>query len=140
MISSRALRTATLLGDRCRRSSITLEDVKAFYTKYFTRENLVIGLGGGYDESLLAKLRGDLGRLPAGKPEEVPPPVPAAFEGWKATIVEKDAPATAISMGFPIDILRGTKDWYALEIANSWLGNIATRAAICTRSSANGAG
>ena len=103
-------------------SSITIDDVKAFYTKYFTRENLVIGLGGGYDESLLAKLRGDLGRLPAGKPEEVSPPVPAAFEGWKATIVEKDAPATAISMGFPIDILRGTKDWYALEIANSWLG------------------
>ena len=38
------------------------------------------------------------------------------------TIVEKDAPATAISIGFPIDVLRGSKDWYALAVANSWLG------------------
>ena len=25
-------------------------------------------------------------------------------------------------MGFPIQVLRGSKDWYALAIANSWLG------------------
>jgi zinc protease len=38
------------------------------------------------------------------------------------TIVEKDAPATAISLGFPIDVLRGQEDWYPLALANSWLG------------------
>ncbi len=38
------------------------------------------------------------------------------------TIVEKDCAATAISLGFPIDVLRGSKDWYALAVANSWLG------------------
>ena len=27
-----------------------------------------------------------------------------------------------ISMGFPIDVLRGSREWYALAIANSWLG------------------
>jgi zinc protease len=48
--------------------------------------------------------------------------VPAPLRGFKATIVEKDAPATAISIGVPIDILRGSKEWYALAIANSWLG------------------
>ena len=25
-------------------------------------------------------------------------------------------------MGFPIDVLRGAQEWYALAIANSWLG------------------
>jgi zinc protease len=40
----------------------------------------------------------------------------------RATIIEKDAASTAISMGFPIDILRGSKEWYALAVANSWLG------------------
>ena len=51
------------------------------------------------------------------------PPRPAPRQGVStSTIVEKDAPATAISMGFPIDILRGSKDWYALAVANSWLG------------------
>jgi zinc protease len=37
-------------------------------------------------------------------------------------IVEKDASATPISMGFPMAALRGSKDWYALALANSWLG------------------
>ncbi len=38
------------------------------------------------------------------------------------TIVEKDAPATAISIGAPIDVLRGQKDFYPLAVANSWFG------------------
>jgi len=55
-------------------------------------------------------------------PKAVQKPKPNPINGFKVTIVEKDAPATAISMGFPIDVLRGTKDWYALAIATSWLG------------------
>ena len=102
--------------------SITLDDVRAFYRTYYTRDNLVIGLGGGYTASLLTRLKGDLAALPAGKARAIPPPKPAPLKGFRATIVQKDAPATAISMGVPIDILRGTKDWYALAIANSWLG------------------
>jgi zinc protease len=82
----------------------------------------VIGLVGGYDASLPGRLKNDLGKLPAGVPHAADPPAPAPVRGFRATIVEKDAPATAISMGVPIDILRGSKDWYALAIANSWLG------------------
>jgi len=102
--------------------SLTMEDIKAHYAKYFTRDNLVIGIGGSYDEALLKRLRTDLAMLPAGAPPEVPPPAPAPVKGFSVTIVEKDAPATALSMGFPIDILRGSKEWYALAVANSWLG------------------
>jgi zinc protease len=102
--------------------SITLDDVRSFYKIYYTKDNLVIGLGGGYDGALLSRLQKDLGKLPAGKPRPVDPPVPAPIRGFTATIVEKDAPATAISMGVPIDVLRGSREWYALAIANSWLG------------------
>jgi zinc protease len=102
--------------------SITVEDVRAFYRKNFTRDNVVIGIGGGYDEALAERLREDLGRLPEGKPVPVPVPTPRSLQGLSVTLVEKDAPATAISMGFPIAALRGTKDWYALAVANSWLG------------------
>ncbi len=101
---------------------ITLDDVKSFYQMYYTRDNVVISLGGGYDADLVEKLRGDLGTLPAGAPTAVSKPQPQKIDGLNVTIVEKDAKATAISMGFPIDINRGTKDWYALAIANSWLG------------------
>ena len=102
--------------------SITLEDIKAHYAKYFTRDNLVLGFGGSYDEALLERMRKDLAMLPAGTPPDVSPPAPAPLTGFSMTIVEKDAPATALSMGFPIDILRGSKEWYALAVANSWLG------------------
>ncbi len=102
--------------------SITLDDVRAFYTKYFTRENIVIGVGGGYTDALLAQLETDLAALPAGRPAQVPKPAAAAIDGFRVTMVDKDAPATAISMGFPIGVTRGSRDWYALAVANSWLG------------------
>ena len=102
--------------------SITLDDVRTFYERYYTRDNVVIGLGGGYQPALVQRLRQDLGNLGPGVPPAVAPPRVKEVSGFHVTLVEKDAPATAISMGFPIDVLRGQKDWYALAIANSWLG------------------
>ncbi len=102
--------------------SITLDDVRAFYKKYYTRDNLAIGLGGGYDQALVGELKGDLQKLPAGVVEAVTKPEPKPIKGRRVVIVDKDAASTAISIGFPIDIVRGSKEWYALAIANSWLG------------------
>ncbi|PTX98582.1 pitrilysin family protein [Opitutus sp. ER46] len=102
--------------------SITVDDIKAFYTQHYTRDNVVIGLGGGYAPALVDRLRADLAKLPAGAPAVVPAPQPKPISGLRVTLVEKDATATALSLGFPIDVLRGSKDWYALAIANSWLG------------------
>jgi zinc protease len=101
---------------------LTPDDVRAFYRKHYNRENVVVGIGGGYDAALVDRLCKDLGRLPEGEPAVMPPPKPQPIKGFKVAIVEKDAPATAISMGYPIDVLRGDKDWYALAVANSWLG------------------
>jgi zinc protease len=102
--------------------SITLDDIRKFYTAHFTRDNVVIGLGGGYDAQLVDRLKNDLASLPAGSPPKVPPPAPKPISGFQVTLVEKNATSTAISLGFPLDVLRGSKDWYALAIANSWLG------------------
>jgi len=46
----------------------------------------------------------------------------AALSGRHALIVEKPGPSTAISFGFPLDVKRGTREYYALWLANSWLG------------------
>jgi len=83
---------------------------------------VIIGVGGGYDTQFLNKLQTDLGTLPAGAVAVVPVSQPKPISGFNVTIVEKDAASTAISIGFPINLLRGSKDWYALAIANSWLG------------------
>ncbi len=102
--------------------SITLDDVKMFYTKHFTRDNVVVGVGGGFDGALVDKMSGDVKKLPEGVPDLPPVPRPQPIKGRSVVLVEKDAQSTAISMGFPIDIVRGTREWYALAIANSWLG------------------
>jgi zinc protease len=102
--------------------NITTDDVEQFYKKYYRSDNVVIGIGGGFDSTLVTKLQNDLESLPSGTAEKIPPPHIQPTEGFHVTIVEKEANATAISMGFPINILRGTKDWYALAIANSWFG------------------
>jgi len=102
--------------------SITLDDIGNFYKKYYTADNVIVGLGGGYDAGLVEKIRKDLDALPKGAPKTVPKPKAKAINGLNVTIVDKDAQSTAISLGFPIDVLRGSKDYYALSIANSWLG------------------
>lgn len=102
--------------------SITLEDVEKFYREHYTQGSVVIGVGGGFEEKLVDRLRQHLADLPSGKPEPVAPPQPNPIEGRRVVLVEKDAPATAISLGFPISVLRGSREWYALAIANSWLG------------------
>lgn len=101
---------------------ITLADVKAFYAKYYTRDNVVMGIGGGYPKEYAARVRQDFDALPPGKVAPVPKPAPAAINGIKVLIVEKNTKATPISFGFPISLLRPDPDFYALMLANSWIG------------------
>ncbi len=103
-------------------NSITIEDVKSFYRTHYNRSNVVIGLAGGYPQGFADTVLNDLRQLPEGSTETVPAPIAANIDGLEIKIVEKDANATAISFGFPIDVVRGSRDFYALAIANSWLG------------------
>ncbi|HPC35478.1 MAG TPA: pitrilysin family protein [Candidatus Marinimicrobia bacterium] len=103
-------------------NSISINDVKDFYQKMYNRNNIIIGLGGGYDNETLAKLQQDLAQLPRGAENVATRAVPYDIQGLKVTIVEKDANASAISLGFPINITRENPEWYALAVANSWFG------------------
>ncbi len=102
--------------------SITLDDVKNFYKTYYTWDNAVIGLGGGFEENFPVRVKTDFETLGAGKTAQVAAANPAKIEGMHVKIIEKDATATAISFGFPIDATRGSEDFYALALATSWLG------------------
>ncbi len=106
--------------------SITLGDVKEFYARHYTRDNVVIGLGGAYSESLPALVAADFARLPARAPEAIATPAAASIgrrvEGRNVILVEKDGPSAAISFGYPIELHRGSREFYAMWIANSWLG------------------
>lgn len=102
--------------------ALTIEDVRAFWEANYTKDNMVIGLGGAYPDSLLARIQADFQRLPAGKPEPVPAPNPLTHSGRQVMIAKKPGPSTAISFGFPIDVHRGEREFYALWLASSWLG------------------
>jgi zinc protease len=102
--------------------AITLADVKEFHANHFTRDMVVLCLGGGYDGALVARMQRELAMLPALKLAAVTMPAIQAPEGRPVVIVKKPGPATAISFGFPIEARRGDREFYALWVANSWLG------------------
>jgi zinc protease len=103
-------------------ASITLDDVKTFYSKYYTRDNVVIGIAGGYPQGFVARMRNDFNTLPAGQIAPVPKASPNKGDGIKVLIVEKKVISTPVSFGFPIALQRSDPDFYAMMLANSWMG------------------
>ncbi len=102
--------------------SLTLEDVKNFYRSHYTQASVVIGLAGGYPKDFPGRVKDTLAGLPKGTVAEVPLPKPESIQGVQVQIVQKPASATAISIGFPIEINRSDPDFPALFFANSYLG------------------
>jgi zinc protease len=60
--------------------------------------------------------------LPAGTPAPPPDITPAAIAGREVLLVDKPRADASISFGAPVNVHRGERDFYALWIANSWLG------------------
>ena len=104
--------------------ALTLEDVKQFARTRFTRERCVLGMGGSYPADLVARVSAALAAgLPSAKAAAVPAPAPAPLVGRPVVLVDnKSAIGSSISMGVPIAARRGSREFVALWIANSWLG------------------
>ena len=102
--------------------SITLEDVKTFYRAHYVRNNVVVGVGGGYPAGLAERVRTDMDTLPEGTVTRVAAPAPKNPSGVKVLIVDKATDASPVSFGYPIDLLRGDPDFVPLLVANSYFG------------------
>ncbi len=102
--------------------AITLDDVKAYYKQMYTTGRIWLGIAGGYPTWLVARMKTDFSKLPDGKFEPVQLPEPEKPQRLEIDFVQKPARATAISMGHPIPLTRKDKDFYALMVANSYLG------------------
>ncbi len=102
--------------------SITLEDVKAFYGQYYTKNNITVSVGGGFPSGFKRRVRDDFDTLPSGDPVSAPKPEPASIEGIHVLLVEKDTGSSPVSFGFPIKLLRGDGDFYAMMLFNSAMG------------------
>ncbi|MDQ3232136.1 MAG: insulinase family protein, partial [Pseudobdellovibrionaceae bacterium] len=103
--------------------SITLDDVKNFVKKAYTRSNVTIAVNGDITDETVALLQSELSQLPEG-----PALAPAKSivghkpKGLEVNIIEKNTRATAISFGTPIEVTRAHPDFAALWLARSWLG------------------
>ena len=102
--------------------SITLDDVRKFYRDHYVRNNIVVGVGGGYPKGFDGRVRQAFDELPQGTiaPDAAPTPKPPS--GVKVLLVEKDTDAAAVSFGFPIALLRSDPDFVPLLVANSYFG------------------
>ncbi len=112
-----------VLGTVAGVEAITLDDVKAFAAKYYTRARLVVGLAGRARPEVRAELQRAFSQLPPGEP--VPPLTPFLAhrpKGLEVELIKKDTRATAISFGAPIEVTRSHPDFAALSVARSWLG------------------
>ena len=101
---------------------LTLDDVRAFYRANYTQGNLVLGLAGGYPADFPARVEADFAKLPAGAGAPKKYAQPTVKPGMRVEIIERETRATAISMGFPIAVNRAHKDWPALALVASYLG------------------
>ena len=110
------------LGDLSDLESITLDDVKDFYKEEFTQAKLNLGISGALPKVLKQQMMLDLTQLPEGEESRLEIQDAPTLTGKSATIVEKDTKSTAVSFGFPIDTIRSDKDWAALWLVRSFLG------------------
>ena len=103
--------------------SITLDDVREFYDAHYHRAAARIGLGGGYDDALVQRLDAALSQLPSRPAHAEPPRIQVPqIPGRHAVLIDKPGADASISLGFALDLHRGERDFYALWVANSWLG------------------
>jgi len=102
--------------------NLTIDDVKDFYLRNYTRSNLTIGMAGNYSDRFLDRIKKDLGALPEGAAMKVAFPEPEKIHGFEAKIIKKETRGNFISFGFPIELTRGDPDFAALWLARSYLG------------------
>ncbi|MCM3903800.1 MAG: insulinase family protein [Pyrinomonadaceae bacterium] len=101
---------------------LTLDDVRAFYKANYNQANAVLALAGGYPKDLPQRVEVDFAKLPAGQSSKAKFDTPKLASGMRINIVKRETRATALSLGFPIDVTRADKDWPALAVVASYFG------------------
>ena len=112
-----------VLGTVAGIEAITIADVKSFIASAYTRGALTLGVSGDAPEGMLARVRSEIAKLPAGPGLAAPQGIAGRKpDGIEVEILEKETRATAISVGLPISVTRSSPDFVALSVARAWLG------------------
>ena len=102
-------------------AAITLDDVRAFYRKYYVAGNALVVMVGAVDRAQAQTIATKLtAALPAGQKPASLPPVPELTEA-KTIRIEFPSKQSNILVGQP-GMTRGDPDYFALYVANHPLG------------------
>jgi zinc protease len=102
-------------------SSLSREDILAFYQQYYVARNAVIGIVGAVAREEAEKLaEGILKSLPPGKAPEPLPPVPD-LNAANEVVVPFPSTQTHVLMGRP-GVARGDPDYFSLYVGNYIFG------------------
>ncbi len=102
-------------------SAITLDDLSAFYDKYFVARNAVVAIVGDLDRAKAEKVVNSvMGRLPEGQVADALPDVTPLSEA-KTITIEHPSAQTHILLGAP-GLKRGDPDYFTLYVGNHILG------------------
>lgn len=103
--------------------ALTLDDVTAQRARVFCGGRATVGVIGGFPEGFAQRVQDDVASLSQAEcvgRRELPEP---ALDGPRVWLIQKDdAGAVAISMGMPVDVVRGDPDYPALVLAAAYLG------------------
>ena len=106
--------------------AITVEDVRRFYKTYYTAGNITVGVSSGDADiqRLIQSSLSGLGRSArAKKLRRVPPKRAPAIKGRELLVITQPTTiATGIHLGYPINVDRRHRDYWALYVANVALG------------------
>ena len=103
---------------------LTQADVKAFYAAFYRPGNIIVGLSTK-DDAVVKPVLAAVNKLPnpATPMPSVAVGAPAPVAGRSAiVVVEPNAPAAGIHLGFPLTINRTDDDYWPLYVAQTWFG------------------
>ncbi len=112
------------LGTEAGLGRLRADDARAHRARVFCAGRATVGITGDFPEELAQRAERDFSRLTSGAcVGRLMLPEPTAPDAPRVMIVEKPAAqATAVSMGFPIQVTRDHPDYPALVLATTWLG------------------
>lgn len=111
------------LGTERGLAAIDLPAVRAQRRRVLCGARATVGVTGAYPDGFAERVRDDVARLDGeGCVGRLRLPAVAAREPRVWLVDKPEAGAVAISMGAPIDVVRGDDDYAAMVLAAAWLG------------------
>ncbi|HKW47040.1 MAG TPA: pitrilysin family protein [Gemmatimonadaceae bacterium] len=114
----------SLIGSMSDLDAASLDDIKHFFSTYYTPDNAVLSVAGDFDKAEIKGLINKyFGPIPAGngKPPLPDMSLPSTFGGWKRVVVEDDVMLPRLFLAFRSPVF-GSKQYYAASICSAILG------------------